>query len=276
MLASLYRPCPRCANDRRRLKPHTDARYTDGYRLRCSHCRGDWPPRHGSFFFDFKLPLVAIGRLVCYFDAHLLVHQVENLTEISRKTISKFYARLRVRMRDYIAENPIAFQRDEIVEIDELFIGALRIPPNREGEGGEWPPILGMIGRQSDRVVLEIVGDKSARSARAAFEPHLASDGVTIISDRAQYFRFLRERHHLHQVEKVHQGSATWPLTKLVLSRQHGVIRAHTNTIEGYWSQLRRWLHASHGWPADYLPLFLSECSYRSLRIPLTTALQPA
>lgn len=53
-----------------------------------------------AFFFDFKLPLAAIGRLVCYFDAHLLVHQVENLTEISRKTISKFYARLRVRMRD--------------------------------------------------------------------------------------------------------------------------------------------------------------------------------
>lgn len=89
-------------------------------------------------------------------DARLLVHQVEQLTGITRKTISKFYGIVRVRMRDYMADHLIVFQRDELVEIDELFIGALRTPPNRDGEGGEWPPVLGMIGRQSRRVVVEI------------------------------------------------------------------------------------------------------------------------
>ncbi len=62
--------------------------------------------------------------------------------------------------------------------------------------------MLGMIGRHSRAVVLEIARDKSKASAAAALTPHLPHDGVTIITDRAQYFRFLRERHHLHQVVK--------------------------------------------------------------------------
>ncbi len=48
----------------------------------------------------------------------------------------------------------------------------------------------------------------------------------------------------------------------------------HTNTIEGYWSQFRTYLHTSHGWPADYLPLYLAECMFRSLHLPLSVALQ--
>lgn len=48
----------------------------------------------------------------------------------------------------------------------------------------------------------------------------------------------------------------------------------HTNTMEGYWSQLRTWLHTSHGWPADYLPLYLCEGMFRSLHLLLTVALQ--
>jgi hypothetical protein len=71
----------------------------------------------------------------------------------------------------------------------------------------------------------------------------------------------------------IKRGGAKW----LEPHREHWahgeLVTVHANTIEGYWSKLRGHLQDSHGWEADYLPLFLSECMFRSLRLPLTAPL---
>ncbi len=43
----------------------------------------------------------------------------------------------------------------------------------------------------------------------------------------------------------------------------------YSEAIVAAWTHL----HASHGWVAHCLPLFLSECMFRSLRLPLSVAL---
>jgi hypothetical protein len=123
---------------------------THAWQHRWSHDRWISPPllalsrqiqsvRHGSLAADFQLTLVQIATLISYFDARLAVHQAAQLSSLldHRHTVSKLYAAMRVRCRAYLTAHPIRYPVDEIVEVDEIFIGALRTRPNREGEGGE-------------------------------------------------------------------------------------------------------------------------------------------
>jgi transposase-like protein len=137
LIQSVARPCPTCTDVVRPLTLYADTRYTDGYRVRCTHCHGDWSVRHGSIAEHFQLTLTDLATLIAYFDAHVQIHQAIQLAGCHRNTVCKLYAAVRVRCRDFLDRHPILFDQDEIVEIDELFIGALRTPPNEEGEGEE-------------------------------------------------------------------------------------------------------------------------------------------
>ncbi len=94
------------------------------------------------------------------------------------------------------------------------------------------------------------------------------------ITDEARSFDVLHQTNPHDNALKEKSGTASWPNSYMM--KQPGSERypVHTNTIEGYRSQFRTYLHTSHGWPADYLPLYLAECMFRSLHLPLSVALQ--
>jgi hypothetical protein len=94
--------------------------------VQCSRCPGNFSPRHGTIFSAFHLDLVTLGRLLCYFDACLLIHQTAQLTTITRQTLSRFYERVRQRCSDYTDAHPVLFDFTDIVEIDEVYLGPLR------------------------------------------------------------------------------------------------------------------------------------------------------
>jgi hypothetical protein len=133
-----------------------------------------------------------------------------------------------------------------------------------------------MIGRQSRAVALEIAPTHATRDIRPLIEPHLPHENTRVVTDEHKSFDFLHQRYQHVNALYEHRAGAKWCLPVVASGMGGERYRVHTNTIEGYWSLLRTHLHASHGWPADYLPLFLSECMYRSLRIPLSVALLPS
>jgi hypothetical protein len=270
LLLSPGAPCPICEGT---LREYTDAAYLDGHRFCCTRCFTSSSIRPGSIFEHLHHTLFDLAQLITFFNARILVHQAEQLSGINRKRISEFFTRIRERCSAYIAAHPISFPADEIVEIDELYVKALREPATDE-EKTSWPPIIGMIGRHTGYVALEITPTHSTADISAPILAHLPHGATVVFTDEAPSFNFLRRHSDHKQAWYAKRGGAKW----LEPHREHNahgeIVTVHTNTIEGYWSQFRTWLHASHGWPADYLPLFLSECMYRSLRIPLSVALR--
>lgn len=270
LLLSPGASCEKCEGT---LHEHKDDAYADGRRLQCSHCGSNRSIRHRSIFAHSQHDLFDLAQLIACFDARILVHQAVNLTGLNRKRIGELYTAIRTRLAAYMAEHPIHFGVDEIVEIDELYLKPLR-QPGEEDEKGSWPPVIGMIGRQSGNVALEIAPSHSSRDMRPFVEAHLPAENTRVITDEAASYNFLMQHYFFNNALYEHRGGAKWVLPNWAARPGEERYQLHTNTIEGYWSQLRTWLHASHGWPADYLPLFLSECMYRSLHMPLSITLR--
>lgn len=108
------------------LHEYGGAAYKDGIRFVCTSCSKSCTIRIHSIFSDSTLELYTLMQLVCYFDARILVHQIEQLTGHAHSTISKFYTTIRKRIHTYMTIHPIILTDDEIVEIDELYLKPLR------------------------------------------------------------------------------------------------------------------------------------------------------
>jgi hypothetical protein len=273
MLLPLDRPCAHCA---RPLRASLCDSKLDGYRLRCPHCKGDHGVRAGSPLAHYRISLRELGRLLCYFNAHLTVTQAHCLSAVSEDTVTRLWKQLRESARDFLTAHPILFSGDEIVEIDELYLKPLRPGLDEFEERGKWAPVIGLISRQTGAVALEIAPSHSTRDIAPLIRRHLPSLNTSVITDEHKSFQFLDDESLHEWCEKERRGPACWPRPKSSLTQRGEPFSVHTNTIEGYWSQLRTWLHASHGWTADYLPLFLYECMFRSTHRPLTTLLRAA
>jgi hypothetical protein len=273
LLRSKHAPCMRCGGHQ---SEHEDERYWCGVRLRCSRCHGDSSLRAGSHFPEVDLTPFQLARVLLAFDLRLDNKQAAAIACCSGKQVGAMYKRLRERCQAYLFDHPIRFSADEIVEIDELYLKPLRGEVDEYEERHAWQPVIGLISRDTGAVALEIAPDHSTPSMRAAITPHLPAEDTRVITDEHKSFDFLNERYQHDNALKEHRGSASWPLTYSTRAPGREPHQVHTNTIEGYWSQLRTYLHTSHGWPAHYLPLYLSECMFRSLHLSLLTLLQLA
>lgn len=269
LILPLKRPCPCCNTP---LSPHPDSTYTDGYRLRCNHCSNDYSVRHSSIFSTFRTSLYTLAQIILHFHANLTIEQVHQLTDVSCHTISKFYKLIREKLQQYLHDHPIQYSPTQIIEIDELYVKALKDSSIHEEEKKVWSPIIGMIARDTGTVALEITPTHSSRDVAAATSPHLPSPTTIITDDHKSFIQFDTTHTH-HTAEKIRRGTASWPAVRYEQSRTGEKIEVHTNTIESYWSTFRTHLHKSKGWPAKYLPLVLCECMFKSLHLPLSVAL---
>ena len=271
MLLDPNRDCPQ---HHKPMVLHRSKSHLDGLSVRCNICKSDKSLRLGSAFTHIHAPLIEVGRLLCYFDARLTVTLAVRLSRETTDTVSALWKMIRMRMDQYLKEHPIKFKPTDIVEIDELYLKPLRPDLNEFKERPAWKPIIGSIARGGGPVALDICDSHSTRDIMPSIMSHLPSHDTTVITDEHRSFTFLN-REVLHEwCHKERRGSAAWPVTHMAETHDSRPYTVHTNTIEGYWSDLRLHLHASHGWTADYLPLFLSECMFRSLHIPITTLLR--
>jgi transposase len=262
-----------CSKCQRPLALSTGAHWSDGRRFRCYHCRCDFGSRSGSIFEHFRLPLRQLAQLVVYFNDRALVHQAAGWVGCSEDSVGKLWRIIRERCSAFITAHPIRFGHGEIVEIDELYLKPLR-HYDEEEEKTMWPPLIGMISRDTGAVALELAPSHATADIRNPIESHLPAPDTRVVTDEAKSFDFLHQQYQHANALYEHRGGAKWCLPVVAARPGEPPYRVHTNTIEGYWSLLRTWLHTSHGWPAAYLPLYLAECMFRSLHLPLTVALQ--
>src|SRR5262249_44424366 len=142
------------------------------------------------------------------------------------------------------------------VEVDETWIGGK--DANRHwhkkhhgktgGAASGKTPVIGAISRKGN--VIARVLDRMTKNDAQAFVREVGSNKVSLLAtDKSFAFKGLKESRH-HTVQ--HQIG------------QYVVGAVHTNTIEGFWSIIKRGVMGTfHKMSEKYMPLYVAEFQFR-------------
>lgn len=159
---------------------------------------------------------------------------------------------------------------NNIVEADETYVGGKHKGKRGRGAAGK-TPVIGIAERGGE--VRAIV---SADTKAASIEPFITSNvekGSQLMTDEYRSYSRISLHGYRHQTVNHSSGQYVWN-------------DVHTNTIEGFWSQLKRSINGTfHSVSPKYLQHYVDEFAYRyNLRdcgrhlfdVILPTAAQPA
>jgi len=184
--------------------------------------------------------------------------------------------------------HPILFPADEIVEVDECHLQCLQkrgaTSDTAAAAAGEssskakgpkvW--IIGCVGRDTKWVSLDVAPNHQTATIQPLIDAHLPHSSTILLADKDKSFLYLKKRHTFHQSEKrkTTHGNGLYVKTYYASGPgRHGrrEFPVHTNTIEGYWALFRERIGNQD---ESMIDILLSECMFRSLRIPITPVLQ--
>ena len=134
------------------------------------------------------------------------------------------------------------------VETDETWVGGRRIGAGR-GSKIDKTPVAGMLERGGS-IVAKVVEGVGTKDLLPNIEKHVMPQSL-IISDELNVYRRLKHLDFKHEV---------------VCHRKSEYVRGifHTNSIEGFWSQLKRSINGTfHHVSRKHLQKYVSEFSYR-------------
>lgn len=161
-----------------------------------------------------------------------------------------------MRLRRAVAEDEYAYFLRGIVEADETYLGGKprkgnhprSVGKSKRGRGTDKMPGLGAVERGG-----RVMAEPSIRVDRASVESfitsHVYASGSTLVTDQYVSYRYmLRFMEHItvdHRYQYV-----------------HGI--AHTNTIEGFWSLLKRaWFGTHHHYSRQWAVAYVTEACFK-------------
>ena len=143
-----------------------------------------------------------------------------------------------------------------IIEADETYIGGKNRKdysredgePRKRGRGTAKDAVLGAVQR-GGQVVAHLVSNTTGETLRDFIRGVVNTDNSELITDPYRgYNEIGKEMKH----------------TTLNRSEQWEKGEIHTNTIEGFWSFVKRaWYGSHHHYSTRYTPLYLAEACYK-------------
>lgn len=132
-------------------------------------------------------------------------------------------------IRKLFEENP-GSPLSGVVEIDETMIGGKR--KGKRGRGAEGKTVVfGMVERKG-RIKTQVVDDVKRKTLQPIIESNVEK-GSTVCTDELKTYNNLNKLGYDH--DSVNHGR-----------KQYAKGSTHTNTAEGYWSQLKRSIDGTH------------------------------
>lgn len=242
--------CPHCGSVNRstRLKGKT----TRPGLFQCNDCRGHYSVTVGSVMERSHIPLTkwVLGfHLMAASKKGVSAHQLHRMLGITYKSAWFMAHRIREAMGLPAKADPIG-GKGKTVEIDETFVGgkaknrAYKKPPKKT-------PVVGLVERDGN-VRTFVVADVNSKNLRSIVVT-VASRESHIMTDEALYYTAMGKEFAGHSTvnhsadEYVRLGSF-----------------AHTNTIEGVFSLLKRGVVGTfHHVSEAHLPRYLAEFDFR-------------
>ena len=144
-----------------------------------------------------------------------------------------------------------------IIEADETYIGGKPRKhgkykdkaPAKRGRGRKKTPVIGAVQR-GGKVVAEVAKGLTGRAILEFIRSAVNIKDSELITDEFRAYQVVGQ-HMKHTVVNHREG-------------QYVEADAHTNTIEGFWSLLKRaWYGSHHHYSVSYTPLYVAEGCYK-------------
>lgn len=233
--------CKQCG----KVTPHSKLSNLPVYS--CNRCGGHTHPMSGTIFAGSRTPLkqwfyamFLISATRCGVSAK----QLQRELGVTYKTAWRMFYQIRSLMQD--SPEPICGE----IEIDETYIGGRK----HGGKGGRsWKenktPVLGIVQRKG------VISARTIRNVKSTTILPIIKEKVLsfsmVYTDEFSSYNKLKNYHYIHH--KVNHVAKEWA--------RDGI---HTNTIEGFWSTLKRGLSGVyHCVSRKYLQTYIDEYTFR-------------
>lgn len=225
-------------------------------RNRCKDCKKDFSIRKGTIFEDSNISLRK-WFMACYiFNAHkkgISSCQLARDIGVSQPTAWFMLQRLR-----YASNEIFNKQFKGIVEVDEAYLGGSETnrhaKDKKKGEK-EKTVVIGLVNRDTKQVRAIKVPSAEKDFLLPKININVAENS-TIITDTYHAYKDLK-KHYIHKTIKHSAG-------EYVKNDSRVAFKIHTNTIEGFWSLLKRGINGTYHWASKkHINLYLSEYALR-------------
>ena len=214
----------------------------------CAHCGHYVFPTAGTIFHKSSTPLTLWFYAMFIMAATrcgISAMQLQREIGVTYKTAWRMFHQIRKLMGDG-GSAPLGGE----VEADETYVGGKR--QGRRGRGAEGKTIaFGLVERQG-ALLAQVVPDVRTRTLLPIIWKNVpAYQRIPVYTDELASYTMLVKLGYIH--ETVRHGSG-----------QYVRGNAHTNTLEGFWSLVKRGINgAYHAVSPKYLQRYLDEYSFR-------------
>lgn len=238
--------CPYCKSTN--VSRHTEKERRS--RWQCSNCKKSFSPTVHTIFHGTRLPLqkwfIAIS-LISDAKKSLSSRQLSRHLNVPVKTGYSLIQRLRKAM--YGARSPLL---QGVIEIDETYVGGKPrkgTGPNKRGRGTKKQQVVGIVERKGSVIAMPTDSIKQKDVQNHILE-NIDIDKSEIHTD--EYRVYSRVSKMLPHFIVNHS------------KKEYVVGNCHTNTIEGFWSLLKRaWYGQHHYYTKKYMYLYVAEAAFK-------------
>lgn len=243
--------CPHCESDK--VAERTETELGRIGRWQCHDCTATFKVTCGTVFHGTKVALqkwfLAIS-LIVNAKKSLSSYQLARDLDLNQKTVWYIQTRIRAEM----AKDNILLQG--IIEADETYVGGKPRKANKKedrepakrGRGTSKDAIIGAVER-GGKVVARLAQNLTGKTILNFIQEVVKIEDSELLTDEYKAYLALGQqmKHHIidHQEQFVDGDK-------------------HTNTIEGFWSLLKRaWYGSHHHYWTEYTPLYVAEACYK-------------
>ncbi len=245
--------CPHCGSKDVYKRIHETETGRIG-RWNCQECKATFKVTAGTVFHGTKIALqkwfLAIS-LMLNAKKSLSSHQLARDLKLNQKTAWSMMHKIRAEMA---TKGNVLLEG--IIEADETYIGGKPRKRNKKedrepikrGRGTNKDAIIGLVQR-GGKVVAKLTDNLTGRAILDFIKKHVKMNESELMTDEFRsYQRVGKEMKHrvINHQEQYVDGDV------------------HTNTIEGFWSLLKRaWYGQHHHYKTAYTPLYVAEACYK-------------
>jgi len=243
--------------------PHCGSQRENHYRLKskgifkglykCKDCRERFTVTVGTMFESSHIPLRKWFMAIYLFASHkkgISSLQMHRDLAITQKTAWFMLSRI----RNTFSMN-VEFEFEGIIQVDETYVGGLNLNKSKhkkvaKTQGRSLKTKVPVFGMLSDGLVYtKVVSDTKGITLKTIIREKV-KEGSTVVSDGWLGYKGLSS-HYNHQVIPHNKG-------------QYVKDRYHTNSIEGFWSMLKRGIIGIyHVTSPKHLHRYCDEFTYR-------------